>query len=52
MRTIHGTIRLLDEAAAGVAKAIAAEIVQLEAEAEKLKSEITELLGTDEGFIS
>jgi len=39
---------LLDEAAAGVAKAISAEIAQLEAEAEKLNSEITELLGSDE----
>jgi len=36
---------LFDEAAAGVAKAVSAEITQLEAEAEKLESEITELLG-------
>lgn len=34
---------VLDEAAAGVAKAVSAEIAQLEAEAGKLKSEIVEL---------
>jgi DNA polymerase-3 subunit epsilon len=39
---------LLDEAAAGVAKAISAEITQLEAEAEKLGSEIAKLSGSDE----
>jgi hypothetical protein len=43
---------LLDEAASGVAKAISAETAQLENEAEKLKSEITELLGSDEASIS
>jgi hypothetical protein len=32
---------LLDEAAAGVAKGVSAEIAQLEAEAEKLNSKIT-----------
>jgi len=34
---------LLDEAAAGVARTVSAEIAQLEAEAEKLESQITEL---------
>jgi DNA polymerase-3 subunit epsilon len=43
---------LLDEAASGVAKAISAETAQLETEAEKLKSEITELLGSEEASIS
>jgi hypothetical protein len=43
---------LLDEAASGVAKAISAETAQLETEAENLKSEITELLGSDEASIS
>ena len=42
---------LFDEAAAGVAKAVSAEITQLEAEAEKLESEITELLGSAEAPI-
>jgi hypothetical protein len=37
-----GRPALLNEAAAGVAKAVSAEITQLEAEAEKLESEISE----------
>jgi hypothetical protein len=41
---------LLDEAGADLAKAISAEIAQLETEAEKLKSEIAEL-ETDEALI-
>jgi hypothetical protein len=45
-----GRPALLDEAASGVAKAIFAEIAQLESEAEKLKSEITELSGSDEAL--
>ena len=43
---------LLDEAASGVGKAISAETAQLETEAEKLKSEITELLRSEEASIS
>jgi DNA polymerase-3 subunit epsilon len=38
---------LLDEVAADLAKAISAEIARLETEAEKLKGEIAELVGTD-----
>ena len=38
----NGRPGLFDEAAAGVAKAVSAEITQLEAEAEKLESEISE----------
>jgi len=43
---------LLDEAGADLAKAISAEIAQLETEAEKLKSEIAELMETDEARIT
>ncbi len=39
---------LLDETGADLAKTISAEIVQLETEAEKLRSEIAELMETDE----
>ena len=39
---------LLDEAGADLAKAISAEIAQLQAEAEKLESEIAELTEIDE----
>jgi DNA polymerase-3 subunit epsilon len=39
---------LLDEVGADLAKAISAEIARLETEAEKLKREIAELVGTDE----
>ena len=38
---------LLDEVGADLAKAISAEIVRLETEAEKLKSEIAELIETE-----
>ena len=38
---------LLDEVAAEQGKTIAAEIVELEAKAEKLKAEIAELSGDD-----
>jgi hypothetical protein len=41
---------LLDVAAAGVAKTISAEIAKLEAEAGRLKSQITELSGSDEAL--
>ena len=43
---------LLDEAGADLAKAISAEIAQLETEAERLKSEIAELMETDEVLVT
>src|SRR5271154_7265256 len=46
----NGRPDLLDEAASGLAKTVSAEIAQLETEAEKLESEIAELLGSDEAL--
>jgi len=43
---------LLDEAGADLAKAISAEIAQLETEVEKLNSEIAELMETDEVLVT
>jgi hypothetical protein len=44
----HRQSGLLDEVGADLAKGISAEIARLETEAEKLKGEIAELIGTDE----
>ena len=43
----HRQSGLLNEVGADLAKAISAEIARLETEAEKLKGEIAELIGTE-----